>query len=67
MSLPEAMRRLTSLRRLTIFQCPGLDERCEEGIGEDWPKSAHIPNFSNQWDFGNLYGMDWPKIAHITA
>jgi hypothetical protein len=57
-SLPEAMRRLTSLRRLTILQCPELEERCKEGIGMDWPKIAHIPNFSNKWDISNLYGMD---------
>jgi len=57
-SLPEAMSRLTSLRRLTILRCPELEERCKEGIGMDWPKIAHIPNFSNKWDISNLYGMD---------
>jgi Leucine-rich repeat (LRR) protein len=49
-SLPEAIHRLTSLRRLTISDCTRLEERCEKGTGEDWPKIAHIPNFSNQWD-----------------
>jgi Leucine-rich repeat (LRR) protein len=49
-SLPEAIRCLTSLSRLTISGCTRLEERCKEGIGEDWPKIAHIPNFSNEWD-----------------
>jgi hypothetical protein len=48
-SLPEGMRCLTSLHHLTIGSCPRLEERCKEGIGEDWPKIAHIPNFSNKW------------------
>ncbi|XP_059452607.1 probable disease resistance protein RPP1 [Corylus avellana] len=47
-SLPEGMHRLTSLRHLMIMRCPRLDERCEEGTGEDWPKIAHIPNFSTR-------------------
>jgi Leucine-rich repeat (LRR) protein len=59
-SLPEAMRRLTSLSRLTICECLRLEERCEEGIGEDWPKIAHIPNFSNQWGFG--YSDGWDRL-----
>jgi hypothetical protein len=52
-SLPEWIADLTSLQTLQIYGCPRLEERCEEGIGEDWPKIAHIPNFSNKWDFGN--------------
>ncbi|XP_062152438.1 putative disease resistance protein RGA4 isoform X2 [Alnus glutinosa] len=59
-SLPEAMRRLTSLSRLTICECLRLEERCEEGIGEDWPKIAHIPNVSNQWGFG--YSDGWDRL-----
>jgi Leucine-rich repeat (LRR) protein len=49
-SLPKGMHCLTSLHHLTIESCPRLEERCEEGIGEDWPKIAHIPNFSKEWD-----------------
>jgi len=49
-SLPEGMHCLTSLRHLTIARCPRLEERCKEEIGEDWPKIAHIPNFSNNWE-----------------
>jgi Leucine-rich repeat (LRR) protein len=49
-SLPEGMHCLTSLRHLTIARCPRLEERCKEEIGEDWPKIAHIPNFSNKWE-----------------
>jgi Leucine-rich repeat (LRR) protein len=47
-SLPEGMLRLTSLHRLIIKRCPLLEERCEEGTGEEWPKIAHIPNFSTR-------------------
>jgi Leucine-rich repeat (LRR) protein len=49
-SLPEGMDCLTSLHHLTIARCPCLEERCKKGIGEDWPKIAHIPNFSNEWE-----------------
>jgi Leucine-rich repeat (LRR) protein len=48
-SLPEGMHHLTSLRHLTIAECPRLEKRCKQGTGEDWPKIAHIPNFSNRW------------------
>jgi hypothetical protein len=48
-SLPEGMHCLTSLHHLTIASCPSLEERCKTEIGEDWPKIAHIPNFSNKW------------------
>jgi Leucine-rich repeat (LRR) protein len=48
-SLPEAMCRLTSLYLLRIALCPHLEKRCEQGKGEDWPKIAHVPYFSNQW------------------
>ena len=44
-SLPEGIRKLTSLHTLRIFNCPHLKERCQEGIGEDWHKIAHIPKF----------------------
>jgi Leucine-rich repeat (LRR) protein len=47
-SLPEGIHRLTSLRHLTIVGCPHLEKRCEQGAGEDWPKIAHVPDFSNQ-------------------
>jgi Leucine-rich repeat (LRR) protein len=47
-SLPEGMHCLTSLHHLTIARCPRLEERCKKEIGEDWPKIAHIPNFSNE-------------------
>uniref|UniRef100_A0A2N9G008 Rx N-terminal domain-containing protein n=1 Tax=Fagus sylvatica TaxID=28930 RepID=A0A2N9G008_FAGSY len=42
-SLPEGIGNLTSLQKLTILYCPHLKERCQEGIGEDWHKIAHIP------------------------
>ncbi|XP_059450860.1 uncharacterized protein LOC132181626 [Corylus avellana] len=55
-SLPEGVRRLTSLRRLTTAECPHSEERCEQRMGEDWPKIAHVPNFRNDGD-GNR--IEW--------
>ncbi|XP_059451872.1 putative disease resistance protein RGA3 isoform X1 [Corylus avellana] len=75
-SFPEGMRRVTSLGRLTITECRCLEERCEQGTGEDWPKTAHVPNFHNGGD-GHL--KDWKasqtrqmyqelyKVLHIVA
>ncbi|XP_062152284.1 putative disease resistance protein RGA1 [Alnus glutinosa] len=54
-SLPEGMHCLTSLDHLTIASCPRLEERCKKEIGEDWPKIAHIPKFSNEWDQAIFY------------
>uniref|UniRef100_A0A2N9GA38 Rx N-terminal domain-containing protein n=1 Tax=Fagus sylvatica TaxID=28930 RepID=A0A2N9GA38_FAGSY len=45
-SLPEGIGNLTSLQKLVIINCPHLKERCQEGIGEDWHKIAHIPDVS---------------------
>uniref|UniRef100_A0A2N9H1Y4 NB-ARC domain-containing protein n=1 Tax=Fagus sylvatica TaxID=28930 RepID=A0A2N9H1Y4_FAGSY len=44
-SLPKRIGNLTSLQTLIIINCPHLKERCQEGIGEDWHKIAHIPDF----------------------
>ncbi|KAH0741418.1 hypothetical protein KY290_034461 [Solanum tuberosum] len=44
--LPEGLQHLTALTTLTIRRCPTLTKRCEEGIGEDWHKIAHIPNLN---------------------
>uniref|UniRef100_A0A2N9FZJ5 NB-ARC domain-containing protein n=1 Tax=Fagus sylvatica TaxID=28930 RepID=A0A2N9FZJ5_FAGSY len=44
-SLPEGIGNLTSLQTLIILKCPDLKERCQKGIGEDWHKIAHIPDF----------------------
>ncbi|CAI8585701.1 unnamed protein product [Vicia faba] len=41
-SLPEGIRHLTSLEILTIQGCSTLKKRCEEVLGEDWDKIAHI-------------------------
>ncbi|KAL4601058.1 hypothetical protein ACB092_11G244200, partial [Castanea dentata] len=42
-SLPNEMPCLKSLKLLRILGCPLLEEKCKRGIGEDWPKIAHIP------------------------
>jgi Leucine-rich repeat (LRR) protein len=47
-SLPEGMRSLISLQRLVIYSCPILLQRCKRGVGEDWPKIAHIPDLELQ-------------------
>ncbi|XP_050243143.1 putative disease resistance protein RGA4 isoform X4 [Quercus robur] len=39
----QAMRRLTNLKKLDIFICPELKERCAKGSGTEWSKIAHIP------------------------
>ncbi|XP_059450805.1 disease resistance protein RGA2-like [Corylus avellana] len=44
-SLPEGIHILPSLHYLIIGRCHHLEERCEQGTGEDWPKIAHIPYF----------------------
>ncbi|XVF65646.1 hypothetical protein PTKIN_Ptkin09bG0265900 [Pterospermum kingtungense] len=41
-SMPKGMQCLTSLQRLGIFYCPQISERCQRGIGVDWPNIAHI-------------------------
>uniref|UniRef100_A0A2N9GSQ0 Disease resistance R13L4/SHOC-2-like LRR domain-containing protein n=1 Tax=Fagus sylvatica TaxID=28930 RepID=A0A2N9GSQ0_FAGSY len=46
-SLPDGMHGLRSLQWLRIAGCPHLEKKCEEGIGEDWPKIAHVPYYSN--------------------
>ncbi|XP_028090745.1 disease resistance protein RGA2-like [Camellia sinensis] len=43
LSLPKDMQHLTELRCLSIKGCKHLSRRCEKGIGEDWPKIAHVP------------------------
>ena len=43
-SLPDGVHHLSSLELLRIYRCPVLEERCKEGIGEDWDKIAHIPH-----------------------
>jgi len=45
-SLPESIQHLTSLQSLIIRGCPNLKKRCEKDLGEDWPKIAHIPHIS---------------------
>jgi hypothetical protein len=46
-SLPDGMHGLSSLQKLRIAGCPNLEKKCEKGIGEDWPKIAHVLYYSN--------------------
>ena len=39
----QAMRRLTKLKKLYIYSCPELKERCAKEKGTEWSKIAHIP------------------------
>ncbi|XP_017977602.1 PREDICTED: putative disease resistance protein RGA3 [Theobroma cacao] len=41
-SLPDGIQHLTFLNQLAIQACPTLSKRCKPGIGEDWPKIAHV-------------------------
>ncbi|PSS11944.1 Disease resistance protein [Actinidia chinensis var. chinensis] len=43
-TLSDGMQCLTTLKKLSIDLCSDfLYERCQEEVGEDWPKIAHIP------------------------
>ena len=53
-SLPNGMSGLRSLRKLRIAGCPHLEEKCQEGFGEEWPKIAHVPNISNHLNFWEM-------------
>uniref|UniRef100_A0A2N9GNZ1 NB-ARC domain-containing protein n=1 Tax=Fagus sylvatica TaxID=28930 RepID=A0A2N9GNZ1_FAGSY len=46
-SLPDGMHGLSSLQTLRIAGCPNLEKKCEKGIGEDWPKIAHVTHYFN--------------------
>ncbi|CAK9183937.1 unnamed protein product [Ilex paraguariensis] len=47
-----AMRHLTKLKILEIWECPLLKERCAKGIGPEWSKISHIPQI--EIDFRNV-------------
>ncbi|XWS66340.1 hypothetical protein CRYUN_Cryun05aG0191100 [Craigia yunnanensis] len=41
-SLPNGMQHFALLNQLGIEACPTLSKRFKPGIGEDWPKIAHV-------------------------
>ena len=43
-SLPDPC--LKSLKSLRFYKCPLLEEKYKRGIGEDWHKFTHIPDFN---------------------
>jgi len=49
-SLPDNFQQLRNLQKLSIVNCPKLEKRCKRGIGEDWHKIAHIPQFELNWE-----------------
>jgi len=59
-SLPDNFQDLRNLKKLSIFYCPMLEKRYKRGIGEDWHKIAHIPEFKFEYGpkptfCGNLF------------
>ncbi|CAN1829318.1 Putative disease resistance protein RGA3 [Linum perenne] len=64
-SLPPAMRRLTYLRSLNIFECPQLEERCRKGEGADWNNVSHIPKISFGFNSIGLKEPDPPSPCTI--
>ncbi|KAJ6370793.1 hypothetical protein OIU77_001326 [Salix suchowensis] len=49
-SLPDGLQSLSNLSRLEINQCPQLMTRCKKEEGEDWPKIAHIPRITIDYE-----------------
>ncbi|KAL3715891.1 hypothetical protein ACJRO7_007619 [Eucalyptus globulus] len=42
-SMPQEIRSLAALKELHIEHCGELSKRCQQTIGEDWSKIAHVP------------------------
>uniref|UniRef100_A0A7N2LDA9 CC-NBS-LRR protein n=1 Tax=Quercus lobata TaxID=97700 RepID=A0A7N2LDA9_QUELO len=49
-SLPQGIRNTTSLKQLTIENCPILWRRCLRPTGEDWPIISHVPRMIVEYE-----------------
>ena len=49
-SLPDYLRN-TPLKKLVIYECPILQQRCERGLGDYWPNISHIPNIEIDYKY----------------
>ncbi|KAI4353299.1 hypothetical protein L6164_002258 [Bauhinia variegata] len=73
-SLPTSIQCLTSLKLLVIDEYSELSKKCEEEVGEDWYKIAHVPNIKRVYSSPtrtyciiliNVYGRGELHIKHL--
>ncbi|KAK3405648.1 hypothetical protein EUGRSUZ_K01877 [Eucalyptus grandis] len=56
MAIPEWLPNHTRLREIILIRCPNLS-RCQQTIGEDWSKIAHVPRV--QLDLAWVQRTEW--------